>query len=91
MEALRVSIPRPPLTLYPIHLFHLCYVRWLDSSFVLLLLVCVVMVIAPLEFSRLEFRVLFLPYAFLLCDGSRHSEGFTLMRYAGATHLHGKL
>jgi hypothetical protein len=91
MEALRVRILRPPLTLYPIHLCHLYFVRWLNSSFVLLLSVCVVMVIAPLEFSHLEFRVLFLPYTFFLCDGSRHSEGFPLVRYAGATHLHGKL
>ena len=91
MEALQVHILRPPLTLYSIHLCHLCYVTWSDSAFVLLLLVCVVMVNAPLGFSRLEFSVLFLPYAFLLCDGSRYSGGFPLVIYAGATHLHGKL
>jgi hypothetical protein len=48
------------------------------------------MVIAPLGFSRLEFSVLFLPYAFILYDGSQHSQGFPLV-YAGATHLHCKL
>ena len=49
------------------------------------------MVIAPLGFSRLQFSVLFLPYTFLLYDGSQQSGGFPLVRYVGATHLHGKL
>jgi hypothetical protein len=89
--ALRVCILRPPLTLYSIRLCHLCYVTWLDSAFILLLSVCVVIANAPLGFSLLEFKVLFLPYAFLLFDGSRHFGGFPLVRYAGATHLHGKL